>query len=169
MTIYNLKIIYEAVSDYPATLIHAPSDIFEYMQDAFVKRPLQEAFYVLPLNRKNRVLGRYMVSLGTLTSTIVHPREVFQPIILASANAFVVCHNHPSGDPSPSRSDVKITRDLCAAGNLLDFEMLDHLIIGSVDADPLGLGYYSFNEAGLLSPAKSNQESVYEACPEPEC
>ena len=106
MKIYKLKIVYEAVSDYSSTSINEPSDIFEYMQDAFSERPMQEAFYVLPLNRKNRVLGRYMATLGTASSSLVHPREVFQPIILASASAFVVSHNHPSGDPSPSRQDM---------------------------------------------------------------
>ena len=95
MKIYKLKIIYEAVAEYPSILIHGPSDIFDYMQ---------EAFYVLPLNRKHRPLGRYMTSLGTVNETLVHPREVFLPLILTSASAFIVCHNHPSSDPAPKHA-----------------------------------------------------------------
>ena len=167
MKIYKLKIVYEAVSDYPSTSINEPSDIFEYMQDAFTERPLQEAFYVLPLNRKNRILGRYMVTLGTLNSTVVHPREVFQPVILASAGAFVACHNHTSGDPRPSQADIQITRMLHEASNLMGIEMLDHVIIGSPSADPLGLGYYSFVDAGLLPSTTCDQKGVYEIEPTP--
>lgn len=150
MKIYNLKLLYEIVSELPENLISEPSEIQNYMAQAFVENPLKEAFYVIPLNRKNRPLGRCMISLGTANSALVHPREVFQPIILAGASAFIVCHNHPSGDPAPSRADIQITRRLRDAARIIDITLLDHIIIGSKGADPCGLGYYSFNDSGLM-------------------
>ena len=88
--------------------------------------------------------------MGTATATLAHPREVFRVAVLASAVAIVCIHNHPSGDPSPSAADVAITRQLHEAGNLMEIELLDHLIIGNQEDDPNGRGYFSFREAGRL-------------------
>jgi DNA repair protein RadC len=88
--------------------------------------------------------------VGTATAALAHPREVFRVAILANACAIVCVHNHPSGDPSPSSADVQITRLLRDASKTVEIEMLDHIIIGNRDDDPLGLGYYSFRNAGLI-------------------
>lgn len=90
----------------------------------------REMFVVALLTVRHRVLGLHTVSVGCLTSSLVHPREVFKPAILASAAALILAHNHPSGDPEPSAEDVALTRRLVSAGQLLGIDVLDHLILG---------------------------------------
>lgn len=94
-------------------------------------RPLQvETFEILLLNTRRRLIDVVKISDGTLDTILVHPREVFKPAIAANAAAIVLTHNHPSGDPSPSEADIKVTRDLMRVGQLLKIEVLDHVIIG---------------------------------------
>jgi DNA repair protein RadC len=109
-----------------------------------------EKFWVLCLNRRNRLRRRVEVSSGTATAALAHPREVFRAAIREGAAAVVCAHNHPSGDPSPSAADIQLTRQLREAATAVDIPLLDHVIIGRRGADPLGRGYYSFREAGLL-------------------
>lgn len=90
----------------------------------------REHFRVVLLNTKNRVLAVETVSVGSLNSSLVHPREVFKKAVQRSAAAVILVHNHPSGDPSPSSEDVEITRRLCEAGKIIGIEVLDHIIIG---------------------------------------
>jgi DNA repair protein RadC len=116
-----------------------------------VVRGLQvEKFWVLCLNRKNRLLKRIEVTSGTATAALAHPREVFREAVRTAAAAVICVHNHPSGDPAPSAADLQVTRQLRDAARTLDIEMLDHVIVGQPAADPAGLGYYSFRTAGLL-------------------
>ncbi|MBG88202.1 MAG: hypothetical protein CMO80_15045 [Verrucomicrobiales bacterium] len=89
-----------------------------------------EHFQVLLLNTRRRLIRREPLSKGTLDATVVHPRDVFRSAISANASAIIVVHNHPSGDPQPSEADVKITRDLIRAGQLLKIDVLDHVILG---------------------------------------
>lgn len=109
-----------------------------------------EKFWVLCLNRKNRLLRRVEVTSGTATAALAHPREVFREAIRESASAVICAHNHPSGDPAPSSADVQLTRQLRDAAKAVEIDLLDHVIIGRLTADPAGRGYYSFREAGLL-------------------
>jgi len=109
-----------------------------------------ERFWVFCLNRRNRLLRRVEISSGIATSTLAHPREVFRAAMREAAAAVVCAHNHPSGDPAPSSADVQLTRQLREAAGAVDIPMLDHVILGRAGADPLGRGYYSFREAGLL-------------------
>lgn len=109
-----------------------------------------EKFWVLCLNRKNRLIKRVEVTSGTATSSLAHPREVFRAAIMAGATAVVCVHNHPSGDPAPSAADVQVTRQLREASKAVDIDLLDHVIIGHAPHDPQGRGYYSFREAGIL-------------------
>src|SRR5882672_11617731 len=90
----------------------------------------REVFAVALLTIRHRVLGLHTVSVGCLTSSLVHPREVFKPAILAGAAALLLAHNHPSGDPEPSGEDVALTRRLASAGTLLGIDVLDHLVLG---------------------------------------
>ena len=92
---------------------------------------------VLHLDTKNRVIKEEVVSIGTLNSSLIHPRELFRSAIRESANALILVHNHPSGDPSPSKEDERITERLFEAGELLNIKVLDHVIAGAE-------GYYSF-------------------------
>ncbi len=96
------------------------------------------------VNAKNEVNAIEIVSTGTLSSALVHPREIFKAAILSNAHAVILCHNHPSGDPAPSREDREITRRLVEAGMLMGIEVLDHVIIGDHHR------YVSFRERGLL-------------------
>lgn len=109
-----------------------------------------EKFFVLCLNRKNRLLKRVEITSGTATAALAHPREVFRVAIRESASAVICAHNHPSGDPSPSAPDVQVTRQLREAAKAVDIELLDHVIVGRPGADPQGRGYFSFREAGML-------------------
>ena len=109
-----------------------------------------EKFWVLCLNRKNRLLKQVAITSGTATSSLAHPREVFREAIRHGATAVVCVHNHPSGDPAPSAADVQVTRQLREAAKAVDIELLDHVIVGRAAADPQGRGYYSFREAGVL-------------------
>jgi len=109
-----------------------------------------EKFWVLCLNRKNRLLKRVEVTSGTATSALAHPREVFREAIREAATAVVCVHNHPSGDPAPSAADLQITRQLREAAKAVDIDLLDHVILGRPNADPAGRGYYSFREAALI-------------------
>lgn len=109
-----------------------------------------EKFWVLCLNRKNRLIRQVEVTSGTATSSLAHPREVFREAIRHGATAVVCAHNHPSGDPAPSAADIQVTRQLREAAKAVDIDLLDHIVIGLPAADPHGRGYYSFREAGLI-------------------
>ena len=110
-----------------------------------------EKFWVLCLNRKNRLLcPAEEVTSGTAGSTLVHAREVFRTAIKEAASAVVCVHNHPSGDPAPSAADIRVTRTLREAAKTIDIALLDHVIVGTTAADPTGLGHYSFRDTGVL-------------------
>lgn len=103
----------------------------------------KEHFVALYLDAGHRPLFKETVSVGTLTASLVHPREVFAPAFERPAAALIVAHNHPSGDPTPSREDRDTTRRLCEAGRILGLPVLDHLVVAS-------RGFFSFRERGLL-------------------
>ena len=90
----------------------------------------RELFVIALLTIRYRVLGLHTVSVGCLSSSLVHPREVFKPAILAGSSALLLAHNHPSGDPEPSAEDLALTRRLAAAGTILGIEVLDHVVLG---------------------------------------
>jgi DNA repair protein RadC len=116
----------------------------------FVMGLAVEKFWVLCLNRKNRLIKRVEITSGTATAALAHPREVFRAAIRESATAIICAHNHPSGDPAPSAQDVQVTRLTREAAVAVDIQLLDHIIIGRRPADPAGKGYYSFRETGAL-------------------
>jgi DNA repair protein RadC len=107
----------------------------------------KEYFLCLNLNSKNQLIREVLISVGSLSTSVVHPREVFAPAVKDSAAATICIHNHPSGDPAPSREDRECTERLCQAGKIIGIRVLDHIVLGFDD-------YYSFADAGLL-----NQES----------
>ena len=108
----------------------------------------QEQFIVLTLNTKNRLIDRHLVSLGTVNSSLVAPREVFRPAIMDAASSVILVHNHPSGDSSPSSQDIQITKKLIEAGHILGISIMDHLIIGRPTA--ASEGWLSLRETGLV-------------------
>lgn len=109
--------------------IHSPETGAEYVMDE-MRFLSQEHFVCLYLNTKNEVIHRQTVFIGSLNASIVHPREVFKEAFRRSAASIICFHNHPSGDPSPSREDITITKRLVECGQMLGIEVLDHIIIG---------------------------------------
>ena len=118
--------------------LSCPQDVADFLMPR-LRYAAKEQFVVILLNNKNKVIGTEVVSEGSLSSSIVHPREVFAPAILHHAAAIMVAHNHPSGDPKPSIEDEEVTRQLLRSGKVLGIPMIDHVIIGDGN-------YYSFLE-----------------------
>ena len=133
----------------PNPVLNRPELIYAHFRP-LVTGLAVEKFWVLCLNRKNRLLKQVEITSGTATSSLAHPREVFREVIHHGATAVVCVHNHPSGDPAPSAADVQVTRQLREAARTLDIDLQDHVIIGQTATDPRGTGYYSFREAGVL-------------------
>lgn len=122
--------------------INSPSTVVKFFQNQ-MRHMNKEAFIVVFLNTKNMISSYEVISVGSLNASIVHPREVFNRAIKKSAAAILLVHNHPSGNPDPSREDEAITKRLCEVGHLVGIRVLDHLII-SDDS------YYSFKEMELM-------------------
>ncbi|MEM5831547.1 MAG: DNA repair protein RadC [Candidatus Aenigmatarchaeota archaeon] len=106
--------------------IISPQDVFKLMKSK-LKDYSKEHFYIISLNSRNAIINE--ISIGTLNASLVHPREVFAEAIRQRANSIILVHNHPSGDPTPSKDDIKITKKLKEAGKILGIEVLDHIII----------------------------------------
>jgi len=102
-----------------------------------------ECFCVLLLNVRRRVKGHQMLTIGTMDTLLIHPREVFRGAVIANAAFIVLAHNHPSGEPQPSEADIRVTRDLIRAGQLMKIEVLDHVVIGNPS-------YCSLRELGFF-------------------
>ncbi len=109
-----------------------------------------EKFWILTLNSRRRLIKLHEITSGTATASLAHPREVFREAIRDNAVALIAAHNHPSGDPTPSAADIKITRQLRDSAVTLGIDLLDHVILGQPVRDPLARGHYSFRESGLL-------------------
>ena len=148
---YDIKLKFTQIVAEPERAVPAntPEEVVKYMTGAFDEYPQQESFWVLLLNRKNYIMGRQMITLGTATNTLAHPREVFRAAIIGGAAAIICVHNHPSGDPSPSAADIRMTRQLREASQVIDIQLLDHIVIGDKAIDPCGLGYHSFRSVGM--------------------
>lgn len=132
-----------------AAHLNEPSKIWKRMEPLACGLGVEKC-WVLSLNRRNKLLAVTEISSGTATSALLHPREVFRTALRHGATALVVCHNHPSGDPTPSPADRAVTRQLADAGRTMGIELLDHVIIGRPESDPAGKGWFSFGEAGLI-------------------
>ncbi len=121
--------------------IVSPQRVYESLKT--IANHKKEHFIAIYLDTRNREITREIISVGTLNASIAHPREVFEPAIRLLANAVIVAHNHPSGDPTPSQHDIDITKRLHEAGKLLDIQLLDHIIITPTS-------YISFHEIGMV-------------------
>ncbi len=112
-----------------APTITSPADLVPIVSD--IKDRRKEYFVAVFLNARNQVICREDVSVGSLNASLVHPREVFQPAVGSSAASVILCHNHPSGDVTPSREDIELTSRMVQAGEIMGIEVLDHVILGS--------------------------------------
>lgn len=132
------------VSSDPASrpVINSPQDVAHLVMEE-MRHFDREHFRVVTLNTKNHVLGISPISVGSLNSSLVHPRECFKEAIRRNSNAIILLHNHPSGDPTPSREDIEVTKRLADGGKILGIEVLDHVIIGDNR-------YISLKERGIV-------------------
>jgi len=122
--------------------INSPEDVYRRLYPA-MRESKKEHFIELCLDTKNQILKEETVSVGSLNANIVHPREVFKTALAESAAHIIVVHNHPSGDPTPSREDIEITKKLVEAGKIIGIDVLDHVIIGNDR-------HFSMKEAGHI-------------------
>lgn len=127
--------------------IDAPEIVYDLL-GAEMRSLSREVLRVLVLNTRYELVQMVDISQGSVNESIAHPRDILAPVFAYSAYAFILVHNHPSGDPSPSQADMRLTRRLNEAAGMLQVSMLDHVVIGSPDNDRIP--YYSFKEAGLL-------------------
>jgi DNA repair protein RadC len=126
----------------PGLPLRSSEDVFRHFRGELEKEK-REIFYVVLLNNKNRKIRDVKISEGSLTASLVHPREVYHPVIRECAAAVIFVHNHPSGDPSPSPEDVEITRRLKEVGEVMGVRVLDHVVVGQDR-------YFSFSDKGML-------------------
>ena len=130
-----------------------PENIADYYRTVIATDPRHnadvETLIGITLSTRRKITGYYVVATGTLDTLLCHPREVFRPAIVANAAAIVVLHNHPSGDYSPSEADIKVTRELIRAGQLLRVELLDHVIMGAATPER-PKGFCSLRELGYF-------------------
>jgi DNA repair protein RadC len=113
--------------------ISSSGDAIEFCQRFFarlVSDGKQEEFHIVTLDTKNQVIDTHQITVGTLDASLVHPREVFRPAIKDAASSVILVHNHPSGDPTPSREDIAVTRRLTESGKLIGIDVLDHIVLG---------------------------------------
>ena len=145
---YKLVSLRECPLPAEMQLCDTPDKVVDYWNAAIKSSPLFnpecECFFALLLNTRRRVKAHVLVAHGTLDTILVHPREVFRAAITAGAAAVVLAHNHPSGEATPSEADIKVTRDLIRAGQLLKIDVVDHVIIGNGQRASLReLGYFT--------------------------
>ena len=122
-------------------VLDSPKAIVDQLSD--LRKKKKEYFIALYLNARNQLIHRDTVSVGTLTASLVHPREVMQPAISHFASSIIVAHNHPSNSVEPSKEDIVITENLVRAGKILDINLLDHIIVTERD-------YFSFKQKGMI-------------------
>jgi len=138
------RLVRESQGDSP--LLDSPDRIADYLREENRSYKVEQ-FQAVLLNTRRKLIRVEKISQGILDSLLVHPREVFREAIAANAAAIVLVHNHPSGDPSPSEADIRVTRDLIRAGQLLRIDVLDHVILGRRAAEN-GKDYASLRELG---------------------
>jgi DNA repair protein RadC len=121
-------------TNWDSPLCDNPERAADYWQTHIATHPYFnpecECFVALYLNTRRRLKGHSLITIGTMDTIMIHPREAFRTAIVMSSSALIFMHNHPSGDPSPSEADVKVTRDFIRAGQLLKIDVLDHVIVG---------------------------------------
>lgn len=133
----------ESAVNYETILLNNPVYIVRMMNDVFrMNRKAEEHVYILAMNTKCKLIGVFLLTKGTVNATIVSPREIFVRLCLCGACGYVLLHNHPSGDTTPSNEDINVTKRMKECSTLMGIKMMDHIIIGD--------DYYSFNEKGLL-------------------
>lgn len=128
--VYTLKLVRETTVPAYSDSLRGASEAARILSAYIADQP-QEHFVVMLLNIKSKIIGLNTVNVGTIDTTLVRICEVFRPAILGNAHSIIVAHNHPSGDPTPSPEDARLTREIVKAGKILDIEVVDHIVIGA--------------------------------------
>ena len=139
---FSIKLVKDGVGYYAHPAVSCSEDAYDILREYIGDDADREYLVVLLLDIKNHVRGINTVSIGSMTASVMHPREIFKPAVLASAGAILLGHNHPSGDPTPSKGDVANTERLLKVGKLMGIPILDHIIMGDGR-------YVSMKEKGL--------------------
>ena len=126
---YRVALIREGCAHTGVKHIHDPEDVHKIIAAEYADAVVETAM-MLALDTKNKVIGIFEISSGSLNASIIHPRDVFQRAILCNAASVILVHNHPSGDPTPSPEDIALTKKLVEAGRVMDISVLDHVIVG---------------------------------------
>lgn len=143
--IYQVKLVRDGSLTTERKKIDGPATAADVLHQYFDGAD-REHFAVLLLDTRHRIIGIHTVTVGVLDASLIHPREIFKPAILANAAAIILAHNHPSGDPTPSPEDRAVTRQTVVAGRLMGIAVIDHVIVGDRPH------YASFLESGTLDP-----------------
>ena len=149
---FKIQALRECPTPAEMQLCDTPDKAADYWRRHVVTHPYfnrdVECFVILLVNTRRKIMGHCLISTGTLDTILVHQREVFRPAVIGAAAAIVLMHNHPSGDPTPSEADIKVTRDLIRGGQLLKIEVLDHVVMGQAGEGQKG--YTSLRELGYF-------------------
>ena len=128
INVYKVKMVKEDTIKYGDTAMRSPDEVAQLARDVMgLHEAAEENFVIVCLNTKNKIAGIHTISVGSLNSSIVHPREVFKAALLNNASGIICIHNHPSGDPEASREDIETTQRLVNAGTLMGIKVLDHM------------------------------------------
>lgn len=137
-------LVKESATNYNADNLNNPKAITNMLNTCFIMNRLAEEYlYLIALDTKNKPVGVFEVSHGTVNASLISPREIFIRLLLVGASYFVISHNHPSGDCTPSKEDIQVTRRLKECADMMGLSLLDHIIIGD--------GYNSLRESGYIS------------------
>lgn len=142
LNVVTLKMCRESYFSYSTNVIKSPIDVVKLARE-YIADSAQEVLALVCLDTKNKITGLHTVSMGSLNSSIVHPRECFKLAVANNSASIIIFHNHPSNDCSPSQEDIAVTKRLIDAGQILGIELLDHLIIGETN-------HYSMKENGYV-------------------
>lgn len=152
ISVVRIQMVREGGFSYHAGPVRNSADGAGIFQ-AYLAGADREYFLALMLDQKNRANALHVVSIGSLTTTIVHPREVFKPAVISNAASMILSHNHPSGDPTPSREDIDLTKRLVSTGELLGIKVLDHIIVGEKR-------FFSFSDEGRILPSREGSWQI---------
>ena len=147
ISVYRVCLVKDATVSFGQSCVSNSHQAHDLIQKLILTRgqPDREQFVVALLNAKNAIIGLNIVSVGILSSTLVHPREVLKPAILANSSAMILCHNHPSNDLSPSTDDLEVTRKIIKAADIVGIQVHEHLIINMEDNR-----FFSFADEGYI-------------------
>jgi DNA repair protein RadC len=133
ISVYTVKLVRESakIYDLETKTVRSPIDAANAFREVFDTDSLtKEHFLLATLNTKNMIIGMHVIHIGSVNASICHPREIYQQALLNNATSIIACHNHPSGEVTPSPEDIDITQRLNEAGKLIGIDLLDHIILG---------------------------------------